>query len=58
MLNTFKAVFWSFLGIRKGRDHEADMQNLKPVQVIVAGLVAAFLFVVVLICIVRWVVAV
>jgi hypothetical protein len=39
------AVFWSFFGIRKGRDYDVDAQTLKPAQVIVAGLLGAALFV-------------
>lgn len=39
------AVFWSFFGVRRRRDYDADAQGLTPAQVIVAGLVGAFLFV-------------
>ncbi|HEU4622094.1 MAG TPA: DUF2970 domain-containing protein [Burkholderiaceae bacterium] len=53
---TLQAVLWSFFGVRKGRDHDADMQNLNPVHVIVVGIGAAAVFVFVLIMIVRWVV--
>ena len=49
------AVFWSFLGVRKSRDHDADAANLTPLQVIVAGIIGAALFVASLILIVRWV---
>ena len=55
--NTFKAVFWSFFGVRKSSDHSADMQKLKPVHVIVAGVVAAALFILILVLIVRLVVS-
>ena len=50
------AVFWSFFGVRKGKHHEEDIANLNPVQVILAGLVGAALFVLMLILIVRTVV--
>ena len=53
---TFKAVAWSFFGVRKGSDHDADMARLNPVHVIIAGIIMAALFVVTLISIVRWVV--
>jgi len=53
---TMKAVFWSFLGVRKGRDHDRDMAQLNPVHVIIAGVLAAVMFVVVLLLIVRAVV--
>lgn len=54
-LQIARAVFWSFLGVRKSRDHDADAASLTPVQVIVAGVIGAALFVATLILIVRWV---
>ena len=51
-----KAVFWSFFGVRKGRDHDRDMAQLNPVHVIIAGLLATALFIFVLLMIVRAVV--
>lgn len=54
---TVKAVAWSFFGIRKRAGYEQDAQKLNPVHVIVAGLVAAALFVLTLVLIVRWVVS-
>ncbi|MFH0083717.1 DUF2970 domain-containing protein, partial [Pseudomonas aeruginosa] len=53
---TMKAVFWSFFGVRKGRDHDRDMAQLNPVHVIIAGLLATALFIFVLLMIVRAVV--
>jgi amino acid transporter len=53
---TMKAVLWSFFGVRKGRDHEADASQLNPLHVIVAALIAAALFIGVLIAIVHLVV--
>ena len=40
-----RAVFWSFIGIRKSVGHESDVAKIKPAQVIVAGLIGAALFV-------------
>ena len=54
---TIKAVFWSFLGIRKKRDLEQDVAKLNPLHVIIAGVMGAALFVVILILIVQSVVA-
>jgi hypothetical protein len=54
---TMKAVFWSFFGVRKRQDYEKDAAQLNPVHVIIAGLIAAALFIAVLIFIVRMVVA-
>jgi hypothetical protein len=56
-IQTVKAVAWSFFGVRKRSGYEQDVQQLNPVHVIIAGVVAAALFVAVLVMIVRWVVA-
>ncbi|MDZ5456482.1 DUF2970 domain-containing protein [Azohydromonas lata] len=55
-LRSFKAVAWSFFGVRRASDYEQDVSQLKPQHVIVAGLVAAALFVALLVLLVRWVV--
>ena len=39
------AVFWSFFGVRKRRDYDADAKNLTPAQVIIAGLIGGMVFV-------------
>ena len=44
-LKAAMAVFWSFFGVRKRRDYDADAQSLTPVQIIVAGLIGAAVFV-------------
>jgi hypothetical protein len=53
---TMKAVFWSFFGVRKKSAYEKDVEKLNPVHVIIAGVLAAVVFVVVLILIVKSVV--
>jgi hypothetical protein len=50
-----KAVFWAFLGIRKRAAHEKDVVTIKPVQVIVAGIIGAVIFVLTLIMLVRYI---
>lgn len=40
-----KAVFWSFFGIRKGRDLETDAIHITPLQAIAGGLIGAALLV-------------
>ena len=55
-LQVAKAVFWSFLGIRKRRAYEADSVQLKPQQVIIAGLIGAALFILSLILLVRFII--
>jgi len=57
LLQVAKAVFWSFLGIRKRRDYETDSVELKPQQVIIAGLIGAAFFVFTLILLVRLVIS-
>ncbi|MDE2429339.1 MAG: DUF2970 domain-containing protein [Burkholderiales bacterium] len=54
---TLKAVFWSFLGIRKRNDYEKDAAQLNPVHVIIAGIIGALLFIATLVTIVKHVVA-
>jgi hypothetical protein len=55
MLDAFKAVFWSFFGVRKRADYEADTRRLKPRHVIAAGLVSAAVFVMLLFGLVKWI---
>ncbi len=56
-LQVAKAVFWSFFGIRRRAEHEADLGRLTPAQVIVAGLIGAVLFIATLVLIVRLVIS-
>ncbi|SOE46462.1 Probable transmembrane protein [plant metagenome] len=53
-LQTLKAVLWALFGVRKGAGYDQDVARLNPVHVIIAGLLAAAIFVTVLIFIVRW----
>lgn len=55
--HTFKAVAWSFLGVRKNSDFQEDIGRLNPFHIIVVGIVAGLLFVVSLMVLVNWVVA-
>ena len=57
MLQVAKAVFWSFFGIRRKQDYEADAVRLTPVQVVIAGIVGAALLVTVLIVLVRFIIS-
>ena len=54
-LDVAKAVFWSFLGIRKRAAHEKDAVTIRPMQVIVAGVIGAAIFVLTLVMLVRFV---
>jgi hypothetical protein len=53
---TLLAVFWSFFGVRKSRDLERDAVELNPLHIIIAGIVAAAIFVGALIALVQWVI--
>lgn len=52
-----KAVAWSFLGVRKRRDLEADAAQLNPLHLIIAGVIGAAIFIGVLILVVHLVVS-
>jgi hypothetical protein len=54
---TLKAVGWSFFGVRKKSAYEEDVAKLNPIHVIIAGVLAAAVFVVVLILIVKSIVS-
>jgi hypothetical protein len=56
IVRTFKAVAWSFFGVRKSAEYEQDVSQLNPLHVIVAGIVAAALFVGALVLLVTWVI--
>ena len=51
------AVWSSFFGVRKRRDHDAIARSIKPHHLIVAGLVGALLFILTLVVVVRVIVA-
>jgi hypothetical protein len=53
---SFRAVAWSFFGIRRSSGHAHDVAKLNPVHVIVAGVISAALFVLALVLLVRWVI--
>ena len=57
MVQTFKAVAWSFLGIRRSDGYAQDVSRLNPLHVIAAGLVAAALFVLGVWALVGWIVS-
>ncbi len=48
-MKAWRAVFWSFFGVRRGQDLEADAEGLTLAQVVVAGLVGAILLVLALV---------
>lgn len=52
-----RAVFWSFLGIRRKSHYQQDAVTIKPHQVIIAGIIGAILFVLTLVLVVHFVTA-
>ena len=44
-LQTMKAVAWSFFGVRKSSDYAQDVAKINLIHVIVAGIIAAIVFV-------------
>ena len=56
LAQTFKAVAWSFFGVRKASEYEEDVAQLNPVHVVVAGVISAAVFVLALVILVNWVV--
>ena len=57
VVQTFKAVAWSFFGVRRSADYEQDVQKLNPLVVVAAGVFSAALFVGAVVLLVRWVVS-
>jgi hypothetical protein len=56
-LQTLRAVAWSFFGVRRSQDQAKDVSQLNPVHVIIAGVLGAVLFVLVLLVLIRWILA-
>ena len=56
LLQTVRAVAWSFFGVRRSADYAQDVAKLNPVHVIIAGILGAAIFVATLVLLVRWVV--
>ena len=54
-LQTMKAVAWSFFGVRKSGEFEKDVSQLNPLHLVIAGVIGAILFIVVLLLLVNWV---
>ena len=55
-LQTLSAVLWSFFGVRRSDKHTKDMETLNPIHVIIVGILAAAVFVVSLVMVVKTVV--
>ncbi len=53
VLQVAKAVLAAFMGIRRKDDLENDAANLKPMQVIIGGIIGGLLFVVTILFVVK-----
>ena len=49
------AVFWSFFGVRKGRHMLQDTSTIKPLHVVMVGLLSGLAFVLVLLALVMFI---
>jgi hypothetical protein len=49
------AVFWGFFGVRKGRHMLQDTATIKPLHVIIVGLLSGLVFVLALIALVSFI---
>jgi hypothetical protein len=56
-LTVAKTVLWSFFGVRRRAEHETAMAHMTPTQLIVAGVIAAAIFVVSLVLLVKFIVS-
>jgi hypothetical protein len=56
-LDVLKTIAFGALGVRRRADHEQETARIKPLHIIIAGIIAAALFILTLITIVRMVVA-
>jgi hypothetical protein len=54
-LRVLGAVFWGFLGIRKRATGERDMVTIKPVHVILAGVLGAAILVTTVVLLVSYI---
>lgn len=50
------AVLWAFFGIRKGAERDKDLASIKPLHIVVAGVLMGALFIFIITTIVRFVV--
>lgn len=56
-LATLVAVAWSFIGLRRRSDFDADVTALKPVYVILAAVLGAGVFIAILLSVATFVVS-
>lgn len=52
-LRAVLAVLWAFFGIRKGAERDKDLASIKPLHLLIAGVLMGALFILVITTIVR-----
>jgi hypothetical protein len=55
LLQVAGAVFWSFFGVRKGRHMQQDTVTIKPLHVVIVGLLSGLAFVLALVALVSYI---
>lgn len=52
-----RTVLWGFFGLRKGQEHQRDLENLRPVPLILTGVAVAAGLVACLVLAANWAVS-
>ncbi|KWR87769.1 DUF2970 domain-containing protein [Cupriavidus sp. IDO] len=53
-LRLIRTVLWGFLGLRKGQEHERDLESARPVPLILTGVMLAAGLVLCLVVLANW----
>ena len=56
-LRLVRTVLWGFLGLRKGQEHQRDLEHMRPVPLILTGVTLAAGLVFCLLMVAKFVVA-
>ncbi|MFS8975125.1 DUF2970 domain-containing protein [Cupriavidus necator] len=56
-LRLLQTVLWGYFGLRKGQEHQRDLENLRPVPLILTGVAVAAGLVVCLVLAAHWAVS-
>lgn len=56
-LRLLRTVLWGFFGLRKGQEHQRDLENLRPVPLILTGAAVAAVLVACLVLLANWAVS-
>lgn len=45
LLQVIRAVLWSMIGIRGQKGYEDDLKNIKPMHMVIAGIIGTVIFI-------------